>query len=565
MDPTTGKMHFFRWKVLFLGINDAARIFTVLCAPIIRYCRQELGLICSIYRDDLFTGGITEEIAIFNKEKTKKDFKKAGWMFNEKKSRNPSQESEYLGFIVDMIDMKFKILKEKREKVLKLLEDFLYKSFFSKLPVKALAKVTGSIIALSRAVGPVARLMTRHLYGDVMQARTWSSWIWISQKAIEEIRFWINHLKVSNGFAVIPSLLITRIVYNVDRAKDYEYHTGGDASNKGGYGAELSSEGEVLVHFWFSEEERKQSSTWREIRVIEKLYLSEAAKKFANSRVLHSCDNLNVTRILENGSRKRKIQEMVQKIYLRCVELGIVLEAKWRPRPDSIMKLMDHGSRQPFLPHEEFSLGFDDYCNLVGRFGIFDLDLMASNWNKKAPKYFSKCFEVNSAGVNIFEQRLNPDWNYYILPPPRLALQVLFHLQMFQAKAVVLLPLWSSAAWFSRIFPSSHLPEFAEENVIFRPFFVADDRAESGLFKGRIKFDYITMKVNFRGLKKSREVWEPKFRIDYCLKRGCAMCSRVCHIGNISTNLIGAYDFLPLKSIMEKAVKKFFQTKQYKW
>ena len=38
---------------------------------------------------------------------------------------------------------------------------------------------------------------------------------------------------------------------------------------------------------------------------------------------------------------------------------------------------------------------------------------------------------------------------------------------------------------------------------------------------------------------------------------------RVCHIGKFSLNLIGAYDFLPLKSIVNKAVKEFFQTKQY--
>ena len=68
------------------------------------------------------------------------------------------------------------------------------------------------------------------------------------------------------------------------------------------------------------------------------------------------------------------------------------------------MELMDHGSKQPFLPEEEFSLGFDDYFSLVSKFGIFDLDLMASYYNRKAPRYYSKCFKVNSAGINIFKQ-----------------------------------------------------------------------------------------------------------------------------------------------------------------
>ena len=44
---------------------------------------------------------------------------------------------------------------------------------------------------------------------------------------------------------------------------------------------------------------------------------------------------------------------------------------------------------------------------------------------------------------------------------------------------------------------------------------------------------------------------------------GCLVGCAICESG--PGNKIGAYDFLSLKSVVDKAVKKFFKTKQYKW
>ena len=114
------------------------------------------------------------------------------------------------------------------------------------------------------------------------------------------------------------------------------------------------------------------------------MYLSDKAHKFAGSKVLHSCDNLNISRILEHGSRNPELLVMVKRIYLRCVDLGIQLDAEWRPRTDPLMVWMDKGSKEEFFPADEFSLDFDDFLRLSNIFGPFDLDLLASTFNKKA-------------------------------------------------------------------------------------------------------------------------------------------------------------------------------------
>ena len=47
------------------------------------------------------------------------------------------------------------------------------------------------------------------------------------------------------------------------------------------------------------------------------------------------------------------------------------------------------------------------------------------------------------------------------------------------------------------------------------------------------------------------------------VKSGCTVGCATFESG--PGNKIGAYDFLPLKRVVDEAVKKFFQTKQYKW
>ena len=50
-------------------------------------------------------------------------------------------------------------------------------------------------------------------------------------------------------------------------------HTSGDASSFAGYGAPVGSGRHTTVRFSFSPEEMAESSTWKEVNVIEKMYL----------------------------------------------------------------------------------------------------------------------------------------------------------------------------------------------------------------------------------------------------------------------------------------------------
>jgi hypothetical protein len=124
VDPATGKVHYFVWLVLVLGLSDAVRLFTDITAPLVTYCRSRFGLKLSIYIDDLWNGGPTYAAACWNRRLGNGVFLKSGWLFRDTKGRVPSQQQVYLGFIVDTVAMKFRITPDRLEVTMSFL-DFL--------------------------------------------------------------------------------------------------------------------------------------------------------------------------------------------------------------------------------------------------------------------------------------------------------------------------------------------------------------------------------------------------------------------------------------------------------
>ena len=66
-DPETGKIHYFQWMVLFLGITSAVTVFTKITKPIKVYLRLKCGLIILVYINDLMVAALTFEECLFNK------------------------------------------------------------------------------------------------------------------------------------------------------------------------------------------------------------------------------------------------------------------------------------------------------------------------------------------------------------------------------------------------------------------------------------------------------------------------------------------------------------------
>ena len=126
-------------------------------------------------------------------------------------------------------------------------------------PRHYLASITGKIISMSIAVGPVTRLMTRSLYTLIDSRNSWCQLLMISADARKELQFWLEWIGDLNGQHIWHSPSAIRVVYS-------------DA----GMGA--------IAHGQRLEHKRVQSLTWREMRAVHRV-LKSLAEKLADQRI----------------------------------------------------------------------------------------------------------------------------------------------------------------------------------------------------------------------------------------------------------------------------------------
>ena len=87
-----------------------------------------------------------------------------------------------MSFELDLEEGKVKVPKEKLMCLQEMLENV---KVGEEIPAKILASLIGKIMALSIAVGPVARLMIRSLYSVLNSRKSWFQKLNISQEARE--------------------------------------------------------------------------------------------------------------------------------------------------------------------------------------------------------------------------------------------------------------------------------------------------------------------------------------------------------------------------------------------
>ena len=69
----------------------------------------------------------------------------------------------------------------------------------TKLSPRFLASITGKIISMSVAPGPVARLMTRGLYVLINAQQTWCEALEITDSTKSDLQFWFTEIQHFNG------------------------------------------------------------------------------------------------------------------------------------------------------------------------------------------------------------------------------------------------------------------------------------------------------------------------------------------------------------------------------
>ena len=108
--------------------------------------------------------------------------------------------------------------EEKVSKLVKSIESILAPSL---VHVRRLASCVGQIISMSLAIGPVARLCTRALYGVINSRHSWADRLPLPAAAQEELVFWKSCLAQFNGQPIWFSPGATRVVYSDASSSGY--------------------------------------------------------------------------------------------------------------------------------------------------------------------------------------------------------------------------------------------------------------------------------------------------------------------------------------------------------
>ena len=211
--------------------------------------------------------------------------------YSTKCAWEPSQQAKWLGFNLDLVQGQIAVTEEK----IKALKAHL-RQVTDEVATKArdLASVTGKIMFMSLAIGPVSRLMTRSMYALLSSRQYWGRPLFMTSEAKAELKFWASQIDHINGKEIWHSPSAVRVVYS-------------DASATG-YGGFTVEYGCHVAHGPWSAEEMTQSSTWRKLKAV-RMVLESLVPKLKNERVRWFSDNQNVVMILNIGSKKPDLQK----------------------------------------------------------------------------------------------------------------------------------------------------------------------------------------------------------------------------------------------------------------
>ena len=189
--PIDGCVKYFVFTSLPFGLATALFVFAKVLWALVKHWRIQ-GIRAVLYLDDGFVVASSQQAMCSLATTIRSDLDKCGFFIKEEKSQlDPHQAGELLGYSVDLENGVFSVPQKKVNGLLNLLHDI--RSQHKCVSARAIARVTRTIISMGLALGPVARLFSRHLYAVQNNVVCLSEQVSLSHYALSEIQFWIDN------------------------------------------------------------------------------------------------------------------------------------------------------------------------------------------------------------------------------------------------------------------------------------------------------------------------------------------------------------------------------------
>ena len=204
--------NYFQFTCLPNGLASAPRLFTKLLKPVYASLRS-LGLFCMGHIDDSFLMGYNYASCEENIVQTVNMFLKLGFVIHPAKSvLIPTQELEFLGFLLNSISMSICLPPRKATYVRQACEDLLHQH---NPTIREVAHVIGLIVSSFPGV-QYGELYYRYLEQDKIQALQasrgdYDAPMYLSQEARSDLHWWVNNVTFAfrNITQTNPGLTLT--------------------------------------------------------------------------------------------------------------------------------------------------------------------------------------------------------------------------------------------------------------------------------------------------------------------------------------------------------------------
>ena len=196
-----GVEHYYMYNSLPFGLASAGHIFTKVVRVVITYLRSK-GHIVITFLDDGLGGSKSYEKALMSSEFVRHTLLELGFLLSDEKCQwIPALTITWLGYFLNMGSGKFYITKDGIKRIQLALHSFLTQlqnQDLSIVSAKFVASIVGQIISTQLVLGKIVRLKTRELYKCIDSRLSWESPVFISEKAVEELLFWLQNISLLN-------------------------------------------------------------------------------------------------------------------------------------------------------------------------------------------------------------------------------------------------------------------------------------------------------------------------------------------------------------------------------
>ena len=392
---------------------------------------RRLGITLAAYLDDLIIFGNSIEECMANLLTVIELFQSLGFVIHPRKTVFvPSNILEFLGFVIDSINMTVSVTRDKKVSIQELCEDILTSDRYT---IRDIARLSGKFSSCFIGV-PTGKLHFRHLERDKSKALIRTGWKFdkvmvLSEEAKSEITWWKNN--ISSSFSPIfrdnP-----QSVLKTDAAKSIGWGAIYDGISTGGHFEVLEKEYHINVL-------EAKAVLFGLRSLCDHVHNQHIKVLVDNTAAVGAINNMGSSKSLTLHSEVIDIWEWVlsKNNWITASHIPGILnieadeesrknetKTEWRLNPDAFEYIQQSLSFTP------------------------EVDIFASRINTQLPRFYAFRPDPDAEAIDAFCM----DWadlKFYAFPPFICIDKVLQKIKFEKATGILVVPDWPNQHWYN--------------------------------------------------------------------------------------------------------------------